>query len=129
MTRRAALLGVVLLLSACGGGGGGDRADRAPGGTVQASGPPSAQVATVVSNDALRYDPGIVEAQVGTLTLTHRNGGQVPHDLVFDDDALGAIDTVTGGQAKSIELTFSSPGEYAFVCTFHPGQTGKVVVS
>jgi plastocyanin len=66
---------------------------------------------------------------VGTLTLTHRNGGQVPHNLVFEDDALGAIDTVTAGQAKSVELTFSTPGEYDFVCTFHSGQTGKVVVT
>lgn len=128
MTRRAGLLAVVLLLAACGGGGG-EGADRGPGATVQASGPPQAQVATVVSNDALRYDPGIVEATTGTLTLTHRNGGQVPHNLVFEDDSLGAIDTVTAGQAKSIELMFSTPGEYDFVCTFHSGQTGKVVVS
>jgi plastocyanin len=128
VTRRAGLLVAILLLTACGGGGAG-RADRGPGATVQASGPPEAQVATVVSNDSLRYDPGIVQAEVGTLTLTHRNGGQVPHNLVFEDDALGAIDTVTAGQAKSVELTFSTPGEYDFVCTFHSGQTGKVVVT
>jgi plastocyanin len=128
VTRRAGLLVAVLLLAACGGGGGA-RAERGPGATVQASGPPEAQVATVVSNDALRFDPGIVQARVGTLTLTHRNGGQVPHDLAFEDDSLGAIDTVTAGQAKSIELTFTVPGEYDFVCTFHSGQTGKVVVS
>jgi plastocyanin len=128
VTRRAGLLVVVLLLAACGGGGD-ERADRGPGATVQASGPPEAQEATVVSNDRFRYDPGVVQARVGTLTLTHRNGGQVPHDLVFEDDELGAIDTVTAGQAKSIELTFSTPGEYDFVCTFHSGQTGKVVVS
>ena len=126
MTRPlAAAAAAVVLLAGCGGGGG---ADRGPGGTVRAEGPPDAQTATVVSNDDLRYDPGIVQASPGTLTLTHRNGGKVPHNLVFSDDSLGAIDTVTEGQSKSITLTFSEPGTYDFVCTFHSGQVGEVVV-
>ena len=119
------LAATALAVAACGGG---SSSSRAADTTVQTEGLPDAQTATVVSNDQLRYDPGIVQAQVGTLELTHRNGGSVPHNLVFDDRSLGAIDTVTEGQAKSITLTFSEPGSYDFVCTFHSGQTGKVVV-
>ena len=127
--RTASLLLAALALVACGGGDGQDASDRSATTSVQAAGPPDRQTATVVSNDQLRYDPGIVEAQVGTLVLTHRNGGRIPHDLVFDDVSLGKIDTVREGQEKSITLTFSEPGTYDFVCTFHTGQVGKVVVS
>ena len=122
----ALLAALALAVAACGGGGG---ADRAADSTVEAEGPADAQTATVVSNDRKRYDPGIVEARVGRLELTHRNAGVVPHNLVFDDEALGAIDTVTEGESKSITLTFSEPGTYDFVCTFHSGQTGQVVVA
>ena len=121
------LLGLVAL-AGCGGSDDGGP-DRSATTTVQAEGPPERQTATVVSNDELRYDPGIVEAQVGTLVLTHRNSGRIPHNLVFDDSSLGRIDTVDGGEAKSITLTFSEPGTYDFVCTFHTGQDGKVVIS
>ena len=128
MTRTAlALVVAAAALTACGGGAG--SSSRAADTVVQAEGPPEAQTATVVSNSRLRYDPGIVEAEVGTLTLTHRNASQVPHNLVFDDRSLGAIDTVTAGQEKSITLTFSEPGTYDFVCTFHSGQTGQVVIA
>ena len=124
--RAAPMLLAAVALAACGGGSSSERAATT---TVEAQGPAERQTATVVSNDELRYDPGIVEAKVGTLVLTHRNGGRIPHNLVFDDETLGRIDTVTGGQEKSITLTFSTPGTYDFVCTFHPGQDGRVVVS
>lgn len=124
--RTAPMLLAALALVACGGGSSSDRAATT---TVQAEGPADRQTATVVSNDELQYDPGIVEAKVGTLVLTHRNGGRIPHNLVFDDDSLGRIDTVSGGQEKSLTLTFSVPGTYDFVCTFHSGQDGRVVVS
>jgi plastocyanin len=124
--RTASLLLAGLALVGCAGGGAPDRAATT---SVDATGPADRQEATVVSNDELRYDPGIVQAQVGTLVLTHRNSGRIPHDLVFDDASLGRIDTVNGGQSRSITLTFSQPGSYDFVCAFHTGQTGKVVVS
>ena len=123
----AALLGAALALTACGGGG--SEAAEPNGGTVRAQGPADAQTATVVSVDGLAYDPGTVEAVVGTLELTHRNASDVPHNLTFEDEAYGAIDTVTGGQSKAITLTFTEPGTYDFLCTFHSGQVGQVVVS
>ena len=122
---RAALLAAALVLAACGGG---DEAPDGGGAAVTATGPADAQVVTVTSNDRLEFEPATVEAKVGTLTLTHRNGGAIPHNLVFDDD-LGGTETLTEGKEEAITLTFDEPGTYDFVCTIHSGQDGKVVVS
>ena len=123
---RATLLAAVLALTACGGGG---TEDREGEGSLTATGPADAQVATVVSNDQIEFEPATVNAKVGKLTLTHRNGGSIPHNLVFEDDELGGTETLTGGKEEAITLTFSEPGTYDFVCTLHSGQDGQVVVS
>lgn len=122
---RAALLAAAVVLSACGGGSEGESGGTA----VTAGGPPDAQVVTVESNDRLEFAPATVNAKVGTLTLTHRNGGAIPHNLVFADKALGGTQTLTEGKEEAITLTFTRPGTYDFVCTIHSGQEGKVVVS
>ena len=123
----AALLSAALVLSGCGGGGGGG--DRDSETAVDATGPADAQVVTVLSNDQIEFEPDTVNAQVGTLTLTHRNGGSIPHNLVFEDDALGGTETLAGGKEEALRLTFRTPGTYDFVCTIHSGQDGRVVVS
>ncbi len=124
MKTGTALLAAALLLTACGGGKGGGG-----GSALEASGPADAQVATVESNDQLELAPATVNAKVGTLTLTHRNGGSIPHNVVFDDKALGGTETIGGGTQEVLTLTFDKAGTYAFVCTLHSGQDGKVVVS
>ncbi len=122
----AAALGLTLL-AACGGSGEADQ-QSASSSSVEAAGAPGAQTATVDGTDKLAFVPDEVDARVGTLTLTFTNTGGVPHNLVFDDKALPAIDTVTGGQTRTQKYTFTAPGTYDFVCTFHPGMQGKVVV-
>lgn len=123
---RAALLATAVALAACGGGGG----PEGSGGTaVTATGPADAQVVTVESNERIEFVPATVNAAVGTLTLTHRNAGAVPHNLVFTDKSLGGTETLTEGKEEAITLTFTEPGTYVFVCTIHSGQEGKVVVS
>jgi plastocyanin len=120
------------LLTACGGNSSapGSTGDAADGGdAVAATGPPQAQTITIDSTDELTYEPDTISAKVGTLTLTLGNGGQVPHNLVFDDPALPRIGTVTGGKELSATYTFTEPGTYTFVCTFHNGMDGKVVVT
>ena len=121
------LMLAALLLTACGGGGGGG--DRDGETSVDATGPAAAQVATVVSNDQIEFEPATVNAKVGTLKLTHRNGGSIPHNLVFEDKALGGTEVLTGGKEEVLTLTFDKPGTYDFVCTIHSGQDGEVVVS
>ncbi len=130
MTRRLLLALVLLVLAGCGGGGGGS-ADKGftSTGKVDTTGPATAQTATVDTTDKLVFAPNEVTAKVGKVTLTLTNTGQVPHNLVFDDKSLPAIDTVTAGQSMSQTYTFSQAGTYRFVCTYHPGMVGRVVVS
>ena len=124
MTKPALLL-AVLLLTACGGGG----SEREGETALDATGPADAQVVTVLSNDKIEFEPDTVRAKVGTLRLTHRNSGQVPHNLVFEDKALGGTEVLPGGKEETLVLTFDEPGTYDFVCTIHSGQDGRVVVS
>lgn len=125
------LLTATVLLTSCGGGGGAGGAGGGSdaGTSIDATGAADAQTVTVESNDKLEFEPATVRAKVGTLTLIHRNAGQIPHNLTFEDDALGATETIAGGKEESLTVTFSAPGTYDFVCTIHSGQTGKVVVS
>ncbi len=125
--RAAALLLLVptLAVSACGGAG--DAPSLA--GAVSAEGPPEAQTATVVANARLAFAPETVRAQVGTLTLTMRIEGGVPHDLAFDDSGVGSpLPLIPSGSATQA-YTFGAPGTYGFVCTVHSGMDGQVIVS
>jgi plastocyanin len=122
---RAALLTAALVLTACGGGDEGGSGETA----TTATGPADAQVATVVSNAQIEFEPATVNAKVGTLKLTHRVEGAIPHNLVFGDASLGGTETLTEGKEETLTLTFAEPGTYDFVCTIHSGQDGKVVIS
>jgi len=129
MTRRPLALVAVLLLAACGSGSDGSSGEVEETGRVAASGPPSAQTVALDLNDELEFVPNVVTAQVGSLALTLRNVGKVPHDLAFDDKALPGVDRVAGGRSETLRLTFAEPGTFRFVCTFHPGMDGQVVVA
>ena len=117
----------VLPVAACGSGSSSSGGSTQAG--VAAAGPANAQTITVDSTDDLDFVPEVLEAKVGTLTITLGNSGQVSHNLVFDDPGLPAIGTVPGGRSLSATYTFDKPGTYTFVCTFHNGMDGKVVVS
>lgn len=126
----AALLAPALVLTGCGGGGsGGGSGGPSTAGAVTASGPASAQTATVVGQSTLKFAPETVRAKVGTLALTLRISGGVPHDLVFDDAGLGAPIPVVPSGSSTSTYTFRAPGTYRFVCTLHAGMVGQVVVS
>ena len=122
--RPAVLLTCLALVAACGG----SHAPKAGGGVGAASGPAGAQVFTIHGNDRQQFVPQVVQAKVGRLILTLRNGG-VPHNLTFRTAGLPAIGTVSGAATKSATITFTAPGTYTFTCTIHPGMDGKVVVS
>ncbi len=94
-------------------------ADGADDGDAPADG---ATAAEIVISDFVYSDPGPVP--VGT-TVTVRNDDGAQHtwtsvDGVFDSGALGTGDTFS--------FTFDEPGEYPFVCEFHPSMGGTLVV-
>lgn len=127
--RRTAALLVLLPALALTGCGGGSPAAPSSAGAVTAAGAPGSQTATVVGGSDLRFAPQTVAAKVGTLALTLRIGGGVPHDLQFDDASLGTPIPVVASGSASKTYTFPRAGTYRFVCTLHPGMVGQVVVS
>lgn len=123
MSRRlATVLLLPVLLAGCGSS---SASAVKANGTVNAAG----GTASVKGDNTLKFSPNVVDAKVGPLKLTFVNSGQVPHNLVFDDAKLGKTGTVDGGAKQTIDVTFDKAGTYTFQCTFHPGMTGKVVVS
>jgi plastocyanin len=105
-----------------------DQNALSPGtGTGTAEGPAEAQTFLLHGNDRDQFVPATVDAKVGKLTLTLQNGG-VPHNVTFAEKALTGISAVSGSATKSTVLTFDKAGTYDFVCTIHPGMSGKVVV-
>ena len=130
--RPAAALAVPLVLAGflvSGCSGGSSSKGLKVTGTVTATGPASAQTASLDMTDDLTFDPNVVNAKVGSLTLAIANAGQVPHNLVFDDKGLGATDTVKGHATATLTLTFAKAGTFRFTCTFHSGMDGHVVVT
>jgi plastocyanin len=125
VNRLAVLVLVPLLAVGCGGGS----TSVKDNGSVTASGAATAQTATVGMTDELKFRPNVVHAKVGTVTLSVVNRGKVPHNLTFDDAALGATPTVDGGKTAPLKVVFDKAGTYTFVCTIHSGMTGEVVVS
>jgi plastocyanin len=125
VTRLATCSLALLLAVGCSGGSSSDE----DGGAVTTTGTADAQTATVDMNDKLQFVPTTVNAKVGSVTLDVVNVGMVPHNLHFDDDALGKTGTIDGKADEKLTVTFSQAGTFTFVCTFHPGMTGKVVVS
>ena len=128
MTRRLCALAPLLLLVACGSSGSGGSGLKVTG-TVAATGTGEHQAAAIEMRDNLTFVPNVVTAQVGTLALSVRNAGRVPHDLVFAQAGLGSLSTVSGGRTGTLSLRFAQPGTYTFTCTIHHGMDGKVVVT
>lgn len=124
MNRLATLALVPLLVVGCSSG-----SKAKDTGSVSTTGDAGAQTATVDMTEQLRFVPSTIKAKVGTVTLTVDNIGQVPHNLEFDDSALGKTKTVAGKTTAALRVAFDKAGTFTFTCTFHPGMIGKVVVS
>jgi len=123
--RAATLLAAGLLLSACGGGGDGSFKST---GTVDAQGTGQQQTVSITMTDDLTFVPNVINAKVGTLALTAKNVGRVPHDLVFKDSSKGQLSMVKGHATGTLTVPFAKAGTYRFTCTFHSGMDGEVVV-
>ncbi|HUG29565.1 MAG TPA: cupredoxin domain-containing protein [Candidatus Limnocylindria bacterium] len=79
---------------------------------------------------ALLFDPETASvAGGGTVQVTFENISTVPHNLTFQDPIDAATETVVApGASETIEFEAPAPGDYAFVCTLHPGMDGTLTV-
>jgi hypothetical protein len=72
------------------------------------------------------FGPTILRVRPGeTVTWVNRDG--FPHTVLGANGAWGGFDTLrrNGGE---VSYRFVSPGVYPYVCTYHPGMVGAVVV-
>jgi plastocyanin len=118
---------VALAVAGCGGGGGGSStpSSAAPASTAPAAGGSTASV----SMKNIAFDPKTLTINKGT-TVTWTNDDSVNHDVTKKGgpgpDFSSGNGNLAGGD--TYKQTFNTPGTIDYVCTIHPGMTGKIVV-
>lgn len=140
---RAAAVAAVLAtgLTACGSwgaeGGPGSRmaaaeATAAANEATAVRGPDGVQHVTVRVDDQLRFQPSLIRATTGPLTITLLDTGTTPHDIVLPGAReTGDTSGMRAGEAREFQLNFGKPGSYAFMCMYHTGvgMTGTLEIS
>ena len=78
----------------------------------------------------LNFEPREVSVPAGAdVRLSFENRSTVPHNLTFQRPPDVATSTVVAaGASETLEFKAPDPGEYAFVCTLHPGMAGTLLV-
>ncbi|MFD0636339.1 Dyp-type peroxidase [Catenulispora yoronensis] len=109
-------------------------ADIGSGGTGRAVlGADGIQRITVTADDSLRYHPSIIEAAPGTVEITFRNTGTVPHTLSEDGsprpgESAAGIPQLAGGDQTTMSLKLTQPGDYPFQCGYHAAEGMYAVI-
>jgi plastocyanin len=121
-----------LIINACAGGPG--ATSSSPSATAPSSVGPGETVQITVGTDTdaeLKFDPGELTVPAGAdVRVTFENRASVPHNLTFQGPINVATSTVVApGTSETLEFKAPAPGEYTFVCTLHPGMSGKLIVS
>lgn len=123
---------LALLPAACGDSGGGDSSSQAsPAATANAPATTAAAPAagagrgSAVKIADFKYGPPAIRVAAGT-TVAWTNTDDAPHTATATADGRFDTGTIAKGQRKT--ATFSAPGTYAYICSFHPFMKGTVVV-
>lgn len=143
---RSTFLGVLVAatfaIGACAGGSGTSStpatelpsASPEPIASGPTSGAPSGEtIEATIGTDTgaeLKFDPAELTVRAGVeVQVTFENRGSVPHNLTFEAPIDVATETVVApGASETVQFTAPVAGEYAFVCTLHPGMDGTLAV-
>ena len=94
---------------------------------------PGVQQVSIDTTNMFRFVPATVHMRVGKLRIAVSDSGAYPHNISFPDlhATSATVSGDPGRQKTTFTVTFTRPGTYRFVCTFHSsaGMTGQVVVS
>lgn len=72
-----------------------------------------------------RFDPPVIQVTAGA-TVTWHNADNFTHSVQVLKDGFSMLNLPPGASGS---ITFSQPGEYNYVCTYHTQQMkGKVIV-
>ena len=76
------------------------------------------------SGNTYQYEPARVLSTNGIIEFV--NDSEMPHDVVWAEKTLGKSSLIkTGGRWRT---TIKTSGEYAYICTLHPGMKGIIAV-
>ena len=76
-----------------------------------------------VTIEGMKFEPAVVTVRPGD-TVVWRNNDVVPHTAT----ANGVFDSKEIAAGKRWSWTARKAGRHAYVCTYHPGMQGTVVV-
>ena len=96
-----------------------------PGGMMGWGAGPTAPAGTSVRMAGSRFEPATLTAAAGT-TIRWFNDDALPHTVTAADSSWDSGNLAPGG---AFERRFDSPGTYAYLCRYHPGMTGTIVVA
>ncbi|HUR89354.1 MAG TPA: cupredoxin family copper-binding protein [Ramlibacter sp.] len=71
----------------------------------------------------MKFAPAQLSVQRGD-TVTWKNADLVPHTAT----AKGKFDSGNIGPGQSYSRKMEQPGEFDYICTYHPGMQGKLTV-
>lgn len=92
--------------------------------TSPSSPSPTASPTLVVIKD-FAFKPATLTIKPGT-TVQWRNDDGVPHTATASG---GAFDSHNLDRGATYTFTFTKPGTYAYVCSYHPSMTATITVS
>ncbi|HXD05184.1 MAG TPA: cupredoxin family copper-binding protein [Burkholderiaceae bacterium] len=75
-----------------------------------------------VDVEGMSFAPQVIEVRAGE-KIVWRNKDLVPHTVT----AAGAFDSRSIAPGASWSHRFDKPGEFEYVCSFHPGMKGRVI--
>jgi plastocyanin len=96
----------------------------APVATAQTSPPGEATEGTNVAIKDYAFSPATLTVAAGT-TVIWTNNDAVPHTATASD---GSFDSGNLNPGQSFSFKFSTPGTYAYICQYHAGMQGTIVV-
>ncbi len=124
-------LALIVVGSAVGGVAGYGPAGYGPGGMMGSGGMmgwgpgPTAPVGTSVRMAGSRFEPATLTVAPGS-TVRWFNDDALPHTVTAADGSWDSGNLAPGGR---FERRFDSPGTYTYLCRYHLGQTGTIVVA
>ena len=84
---------------------------------------PIGSVEVVMSG--FKFSPAELTAKVGT-EVTWKNNDSAGHDVSASD---GSFSSGTLSKGQTFSMVFDKEGTYDYVCTFHPGMAGTIIVT
>ncbi len=86
---------------------------------------PTAKTVTVRAVDGNEFAPATVTINVGDTVTWVNDDPNTPHNSVSNNDLWDSGNLESGAEYS---FTFEKAGAYPYVCTYHPGMNGTVIV-